>query len=71
MSLEGKMKREMTMTLVLALALIAVSLGFRQVLLKPAEGVLNISYIAVLVTVGAALLFLFGIFIKRIFVRRV
>ena len=60
------MKREITITLVLVLALIAVSLGFRQILLRPSEGFLNYSYAAALITLGACLLLLFGIFIKRL-----
>jgi hypothetical protein len=63
------MKKEVTMTIILLLVLIAVSLCFWQILLRPAEGFLNFSYIAALIAVGVALLVLFGIFIKRLFVR--
>ena len=61
------MKKEVTMTMILLLILIAVSLCFRQILLRPAEGFLNVSYIAALIAVGVALLVLFGVFIKRLF----
>ena len=63
------MKKEITMTLITALALIAVSLCFRQVFLKPAEGFLNFSYLAGLIAAGTTLLALFGIVVKRLFVR--
>jgi hypothetical protein len=52
------------------LALIAVSLCFRQILLRPAAGFLNFSYIAALAAAGAGLILLFGIFIKRLLVKR-
>ena len=64
------MKKEITITIIILLALIAVSLCFRQILSRPAEGVLNFSYIAALIAVGVVLLVLFGVFIKRLFVRR-
>lgn len=65
------MKKEITMTMITLLALIAVSLCFRQIFISPAEGFLNVSYITTLIAAGVTLLALFGIFIKRLFVRRV
>jgi len=65
------MKKELTMTMIIMLALIAVSLGFRQILLKPAaEAVWNFSYLAALVAAGAGLTALFGVFIKRILLKQ-
>ena len=64
------MKKEVTMSLVLLFALAAVSVCFRQVFLKPADGFLNFSYIAALLTIGTALLALFVIFVRRLFVRQ-
>ena len=53
--------------MIIFLGLIAVSLCFRQFFLRPAEGVLNFAYLAALIAAAAALVVIFGIFIKRLF----
>lgn len=63
------MKKEITMTMIIMLALIAVSICFRQIFLKPAEGFSNFSYIAVLISAGAVLLLLLGIFVRRLLIK--
>lgn len=62
------MKKEVTVILIIVLALIAVSLLFRQIFLKPAEGFLNFSYRAAITTVAAGLLALFAVFVKRLLI---
>jgi len=65
------MKKEITMTLILVLALAAVSVCFRQVFARSSNDFFSYSYLAALFTVGAFLLVLFGLVVKRLLVKMI
>ena len=65
------MKKELTRMLITALASVADWLCFRQIFLKAPAGYLKFSYIVLLIGAGASLLFMFGFFTRRFFVKQV